>query len=333
MKNILIFNILMLFSIIGFAQDTSEDICETIGNDSLSLYNNGYIIGPQSDGSKPIHTESKWINVNGTDTLFIHTMQHRFYDNSKIYDENNQLIWTWGGESVPATTWYPRNHSLSISGNDSVRIEFYQGYPNFSVGHLQIVGISCGNSLNCSDTTITDVTTNYVVNKEFALESPKVYFISIDSLKTKSGDCDSIITRYVEYIFDANHCTDTTNIIVTDTNYVQVNNYVDVYDSLIVDLNGGVTAINTPLSSNLQVKIYPNPVSELLTLEVLDAQVTSNYTYELININGQILVANGSLNSKTTTIDLSFYSSGTYYIKFYDNQLNKVNQAPIVINK
>ena len=126
---------------------------------------------------------------------------------------------------------------------------------------------------------------------------------------------------------------DTTQITVTDTNYINVNNYVNVYDSLIVDLTGVITSLDAPFNKTLQVKVYPNPASEVLILEVLDAEVTASYTYELININGQTVEANGSLSSNTNTIDISSYTGGTYYVKFYDAQQKMVNQAPVVIRK
>ena len=125
---------------------------------------------------------------------------------------------------------------------------------------------------------------------------------------------------------------DTTTVTVTDTNFVTKTNYVNVYDSLIVDLTGIITAINAPFSKPLQVKIYPNPASQLLFLELLDAQVTSVYSYELINVNGSI-VANGLLNKNSTSIKITSLSAGTYYVKFYNAQSKMVNQAPIVIRK
>ena len=127
--------------------------------------------------------------------------------------------------------------------------------------------------------------------------------------------------------------SDTIVYTVNDTNYVTINNFVDVYDTLVVDLTGIVTDINTPFNNVLQVRVYPNPASQLLFLEVLDTEITSNYTFEVINLNGQSVLANGSLNSNITTIDLSPYSGGTYYVKFYDQQLKMVNLVPIVINK
>jgi hypothetical protein len=147
--------ILVIVAAIGLATTTiAQNICQSIGNDSLALYNNGYITGPQNiNCGQNIHTESKWINITGADSLFVNTVQHRLYDFSKIYDQNNNLIWSWLGENASAT-WYFRSHSVSVGGNDSVRIEFHQGYSDpFCNRYLQVVGMHCNN-----------LTTNITVN-------------------------------------------------------------------------------------------------------------------------------------------------------------------------
>jgi len=126
------------------ATTMAQNICQTIGTDSLSLYQNQYYTGPGLTGAScTIHTATKWINTTGADSIYFKTIQHRLYDNSKIYDENNQLIWSWNGESVPSITWYTRYHTLNISGNDRIRIEVYQGYNNFSITILQLLNIYC----------------------------------------------------------------------------------------------------------------------------------------------------------------------------------------------
>jgi|TARA_B110000238_G_scaffold188598_1_gene219788 hypothetical protein len=175
-KNIMRKKLLILAILHSSVTVFSQNICDSIGNDSLALYNNGYIVGPQAAGSFPINTETKWINTNGVDSLFINTMQHRLYDSSKIYDENNNLIWTWGGTTVPSITWYSENHSLFIGGNDSVRIEFYQGYTNFSVGHLQIIGISCTSS---STSVIDMINSTFKVYPNPTLDNVTIEFISL----------------------------------------------------------------------------------------------------------------------------------------------------------
>lgn len=123
----------------------NQNVCTSIGQDSLMLLNNGYITGNNPCG-QGIHTETKWIKVTGADSLHVNTFQHRLYDASRIYDKNNSLIWQWNGENQSAT-WYVRNHSVYVGGNDSVRIEFYQGYADpFCNGQMQITKMICGSA-------------------------------------------------------------------------------------------------------------------------------------------------------------------------------------------
>ena len=213
----------------------------------------------------------------------------------------------------------------------------------------------------CTNKLTQDTTVYFVDDTKFSSLSSRLLSDSSVTKKTVLG-CDSVVNYYTNFVYNATYCSDTTNIkvldtvttnvtvldtvtvtntvmdtittniIVTDTNYVNVNNYVDVYDSLIIDLTRSITAVDEPFSSNMQVKVYPNPASQLLFLEVLDAQVTSAYSFELINVNGSI-VADGLLNKESTSIDISSFSGGTYYVQFYDAQLKLVNGAPVVIRK
>jgi hypothetical protein len=135
----------------------SQTVCQSIGQDSSALYDNGYVVGPENiNCGQGIHTESKWISVTGAEILNITTFQHRLYDSSRIYNQNNQLIWQWNGEDTGAPTWYSRNHSVNVLGNDSVRIEFYQGYgSSFCNGYLKVTTMDCSN-LSISDNEIID---------------------------------------------------------------------------------------------------------------------------------------------------------------------------------
>jgi hypothetical protein len=181
--------ILVIVAAIGLETTTiAQNICQSIGNDSLALLTNGYITGPNSGGGTctglNVHTESKWINVTGADSLFVNTFQHRLYDFSKIYDKNNNLIWSWLGENASAT-WYFRSHSVFVGGNDSVRIEFHQGYSDpFCNGYLQIVGMHCNN-----------LTTNITVNTNDK-KIIKIYPNPTNGLFTIDYGNHSILTGY-----------------------------------------------------------------------------------------------------------------------------------------
>lgn len=139
--------LLLICLVLVFNINYSQTICQTIGQDSSVLYANGYVIGPENiNCGEGIHTESKWIFVTGSESLNITTYQHRLYDRSRIYDQNNILIWEWSGESVPETTWYSKDHFVNVAGNDMVRIEFYQGYASpFCNGYMKVTKMNCSN--------------------------------------------------------------------------------------------------------------------------------------------------------------------------------------------
>ena len=61
------------------------------------------------------------------------------------------------------------------------------------------------------------------------------------------------------------------------------------------------------------VKMYPNPASNLVTIEV--ANGASNCTLELVDVTGKVLFAKDYKNLRTTTIDLKEFVSGAYLIR------------------
>jgi hypothetical protein len=194
--------------------------------------------------------------------------------------------------------------------------------------------------LNGCDSIVTtyltispNIDTIDVYDTTFVVLNDTVIHTIFDTTTMVMYHTDSVVHNIYDTTTTVINQVDTTFITFYDTNYVQVTNYVDVSDSLIIDLTGLITSVNAPFNSNLQVKIYPNPASELLILEVLNPEITVAYSYELINVNGQTMMANGFLSSNTTTIDISSFTGGTYYIKFINTDSKIVNQAPIVIRK
>lgn len=142
--DIAIFNRALTQNEINNLYNFNISVCETIGQDKDALYNAGYICGPEAKVNECTpHTETKWIDTKGVKELYLTTMQHRYYDKSRIYDENNNIIFEWNGEDSGQPTWYPHNHIVNISGNNKVRLEFYQGYPNFCVGYIKVTSMTC----------------------------------------------------------------------------------------------------------------------------------------------------------------------------------------------
>ena len=81
------------------------------------------------------------------------------------------------------------------------------------------------------------------------------------------------------------------------------------------------------------MKVYPNPTSQTLTLEVLDPSKTNIYRFELFSITGKSIITSGFSDNMVKTLDISNLSSGLYYIKLYDTHEKIVNRLPIVIRK
>ena len=68
--------------------------------------------------------------------------------------------------------------------------------------------------------------------------------------------------------------------------------------------------------------IYPNPVDKILTIELLDLNIPTQI--ELYNLQGQILLQQVVTNKKTN-IDLSFFSSGVYFVEIIQEN-NRIRQ-------
>lgn len=74
-----------------------------------------------------------------------------------------------------------------------------------------------------------------------------------------------------------------------------------------------VTAIEQAKCINLSVSVYPNPTTDYLTLFIGEFEC-SNLFYQLYDINGRLL-HNGKISGTQTTIVMSNYVSGNYFVK------------------
>ena len=96
-------------------------------------------------------------------------------------------------------------------------------------------------------------------------------------------------------------------------------------DTLFIKVN--ITGFN-PVSFKSNIKIYPNPGTDYLTVQTDD--VKSLYTLKIINSLSQ-MVYQTTLNQPLATIDLKSWSvSGTYLVQIYDST-NKLIEAKKII--
>lgn len=94
-------------------------------------------------------------------------------------------------------------------------------------------------------------------------------------------------------------------VILPNGDSLQSNTITVVFDTLpptsILNVNNSVATV------------YPNPASEEITLQLLDAKY-NNSPYSIINVTGKTILT-GMLTGKTTAIDVSTLNAGVYFIK------------------
>jgi len=171
---------------------------------------------------------------------------------------------------------------------------------------LVTLDLTIYNSLFSSDTTV-----NYVSNIEFQSVSPKTYIDSTDSLTSVTG-CDSLISHYSKYVFDANYFTD--SISVTDT--------------LIIDVI--LTGMPAPNNTNT-ILVYPNPASDFVIINTGDYSQMLNYEIKIFNSLSQI-VWQTVIDQQNYQIDVnSFGGYGLYFVYVLDNNGSVLNTKKLIL--
>ena len=81
-----------------------------------------------------------------------------------------------------------------------------------------------------------------------------------------------------------------------------------------------ILSVDEQFSTTIQLKAYPNPTSDYLTLNIsyLSSLSNKSMNYQLFDITGK-LIKNKKIISATETISLENLSSSTYFLKVVNN--------------
>lgn len=79
--------------------------------------------------------------------------------------------------------------------------------------------------------------------------------------------------------------------------------------------NGIVLSVEDNFIVDNSIKIYPNPVLDKLTIE--QETTLGVLSIEIIDVQGRVLMSK-ALSTKTSTIDVSSFAKGAYYIRYLD---------------
>ena len=69
---------------------------------------------------------------------------------------------------------------------------------------------------------------------------------------------------------------------------------------------------------NLEMNVYPNPVTNFLTLKVDDVEL-STLSFQLIDLKGKV-ITNKKVNSATTTVAMENLPTATYFLNVVNNK-------------
>ncbi len=80
-----------------------------------------------------------------------------------------------------------------------------------------------------------------------------------------------------------------------------------------------VDRINEDFPTDFSIKVYPNPVSDILLIET-DAE---NLEYRIIDIDGRVRL-NGNIISENQQIDFTGLPTGTYFFQVEKHKTHKI---------
>jgi hypothetical protein len=103
--------------------------------------------------------------------------------------------------------------------------------------------------------------------------------------------------------------------------------------SVVVTNGSGCTAVSAPFSvitvniedvvSNSTIDIYPNPVSEILNIELSKLNVNANI--EINDVRGR-MVMNEKITVQHSTFDVSGFIAGVYFVRIKTDKQNIVKR-------
>ncbi len=101
----------------------------------------------------------------------------------------------------------------------------------------------------------------------------------------------------------------------------QVNRNSDCYRITV-----GINDLN---KSDLNAKIYPNPVTDKVNIEISSADYSADATVKILDMTGQTVLSQKNIN-QFTTLDLSRYSTGVFFIMVETNGKRLMKKLVII---
>ena len=178
--------------------------------------------------------------------------------------------------------------------------------------------------------TIYEIDTVYESGTDTVYEIWTDTLYQTDTVYESGTDTVYEINTVTVYQIDTVYESDTDTIYEMGTDTVFIKN--TACDTLVIDLSDVSSA--EYLSSEFNLKVYPNPASEMLYLDYTKPEsFTDGLSFTVFDNTGRAVNQQALDENAIKSIDLSKMAAGTYLITIYDSSFNIVAQAPFIVNK
>lgn len=155
----------------------------------------------------------------------------------------------------------------------------------------------------------------------------------------KEGFCyqtvyDTVAVYDTISVYDTTFITVNDTVAVYDTTYTTINDTVVIYDTTLVSVTDTLiidvlTGLVPPDGFN-RIKVYPNPATDVLTIDNGNYTLLNNYSIEIKdNIGVQVFF--GVINQQSFVIDISQWAKGLYFIRTFNPSSLVVDTRKIVL--
>jgi hypothetical protein len=165
--------------------------------------------------------------------------------------------------------------------------------------------------INTADITILNENTAFAISRGVYFDQKRISIERISNVRSRYLIKDEIINPLItdvyltDTIFGESYCPNIQTVgFKIQQNGIDINYHIAIVKSPI-------TAVD--ISLNDQISIFPNPTSDIFTIESDDV-----YTIRMFNETG-LLISEKQLNKGNNVIDLSNSCKGLYIVNFYKN--------------
>jgi hypothetical protein len=230
-------------------------------------------------------------------------------------------IHVYGYPPTPIITYDQSSHTITTPDLGYAYQWYFNGspiagatYPTHNVylsGIYDVVAINPTSCVSFSDTLTAVYCSPFV--------SPSVAMTSANDLVLSNYPASSMIAWFVDGVLIQNQQNDTLSPPTNGTYSVQITDpFGCSYETSDFQL-----ALSIDEYATRNWLMYPNPVRDVLTIQVEDQLLDA--TFELLDVSGRPLISS-IIDKSTTLIDVSSFPSGAYFLCVNNNGLKQMKK-------